>query len=73
MAYLRSCLHACLVCKRPAKVELVGQFNNPLGHFCASHGKASLRRQVGIEQENWKLIQGAETPERAAELRKMLA
>lgn len=73
MAYLRSCLRVCTVCKRPAKVELVGQFNDSLGYFCTSHGKAGLRRREEIEQKNWKAIHEAETPERAKELRRMLA
>jgi hypothetical protein len=72
MAYLRD-LPRCITCHGTAKVEVIGQFNNSLGFFCTSHGRARLRRQEEIEQKNWATIKTAETPERAAELRKMLA
>jgi hypothetical protein len=72
MAYLRP-VPTCIKCHKTAQVELIGQFNNSLGFFCKTDGNAALQRHGDIERKNWKLIEEAETPERKAELRKMLA
>ena len=72
MAYLTPYGSKCR-CGSRATVRLIGQFNNELGTYCKTCGNAALKRQQDIENKNWDLILAAETPERKAELRKMLA